>query len=319
MNIEKVIFNKNCVNQDAKKPKGATLPQEAKKAPEIQNSKGLEALGNYNKAAIQRFDPDERIIAYDGWLEGKNLREEMRERIFSRSAAILNDKNLQLKQLDPKDASTQLLPNSKYKNASKIIFNPKTSSREFMFQDLKDMPDLNGLRGKNPLFGKSISPIVNRVQTLMDSGIKNIIDLRSTGEITQKAMSVVEKSGIGYLNFPVEDRKWTKQSLDKITEFIDAVNKGDFYLGCANGQSRTDLACAINYCFNKNAKSVPDFYYGSNSSASISVKENIGQILNIIKKKNPDIVKAWGWSDCDEFLKESSKRLLNVVHALHVK
>ena len=120
---------------------------------------------------------------------------------------------------------------------------------------------------------------------------------------------------LNYVNFPIEDCHWTTSSLEDITRFLHATRSGDFYVGCANGQARTDLAVAINYILNPDSKTLPKLYFGSTSATRISIKENFNDILKVIDKK-PDIISDWGWNNYPEFKQEVTKRLEKLVLSL---
>ena len=83
------------------------------------------------------------------------------------------------------------------------------------------MPDLNGVRGKTPLAGKNAKGLKFRLSKIHDSGIETIIDLRSSGECSQKALDTISEAGMKYINIPVEDGNWSVESLDMIADYTD--------------------------------------------------------------------------------------------------
>lgn len=244
---------------------------------------------------------DDRVIAIDpSYIDA---REDIRTNIQMSSG--LSDEALQVVNLD-RNVESQLPYTSKYFHLGELRPNLRDGRKVFICENLKEMPDKNGVRGKTPLSGKN-NALKWRLSKIKDVGITTIIDLRAEGECSNRAKTLMSELGLKYLNFPVEDENWTEDSLYQITDYINAVNEGDFYVGCANGESRTDTAVAINYLFNPQAKNVPVFYFGNPSSTRVSAKQNVIKIINLISK-NSDIIYDWGWKDYSQFWDTYSKR-----------
>lgn len=256
----------------------------------------------------------DNTAAYDGWIEGNNVREEMRTRMLSDN--VLNDNNLQVKDIDKGlNGASQLEQTSKYKQLGVPVLNKRTNAYTYIFENLRDASDFNGLRGKNPLSGKNEKGLRFKLQKLQSYGIKTIVDFRAEGECTKVASKVMNDLNIKYVNFPIDDLNWDKNAVKNIGKFLKAVNEGDFFAGCANGQARTDLGMAINYLCNPSAKNVPTFYYNSSSSSRVSVTENLKQIIEILEK-DKDLVKDWGWSDYDSFVKSCGEKFVKLKQSL---
>lgn len=274
----------------------------------IINSAEDQVRGGANKDFI--YD-DDGIMGYDA--SGSSLRDEMRERILSQSS--LSDEHLVVQSLDDSQIP-QLNAGSRYYELGEPKLNNKTNKYIHLFENLKDMPDGDGLRGKTPLSGKK--GLKFKLTKMKNAGIKRVIDLRANGECSSAARTALADSGLEYINFPVEDGNWSVESLSSITKYINAIKSGDYYVGCANGQARTDLAVAINYILNPQAKNVPQLYYGTASSSRVSVKSNIIQILDLIKE-NPKVVSDWGWNNYEQFSLESGKKLQTLLNCLSNK
>ena len=244
---------------------------------------------------------------------GVQERMDLRTKIEMNSG--LADSDLVVKSMDTnKLGEPQLPPTSKYAQIGMPKPNKRDGSVVYLCENLKDAPDNNGLRGKTPLAGKP-KQFQWRMRKLKEAGIERVIDLRAEGECSPASRKFLTEIDVDYINFPVEDGNWSAASFPKMKEYIDAINAGDFYVGCANGQARTDLAIAINYLFNPKAKNLPQFYYGSTSSSRVSLKQNISQIIDLIKE-NPDTVKSLGWKDFDTFNTEFAPRFNNVLQSL---
>ncbi|MBQ4122337.1 hypothetical protein IJD44_01240 [bacterium] len=272
--------------------------------------------GKNKEQDIEDFDAvvldvcEDRIFGYD--TSTAHLRDEMRTSILSKFA--LNDEEYQVKNPPSEMDSAQLPHTSKYYELGTVKINKKDGSRFFIFDNLMQAPDNNGVRGKTPLSGDA-QKLKWRLKRAKEEGITRIIDLRSKGECSSRAKKVMEDYGIQYLNFPVEDEEWTKESLNDITAFIKMINAGDFYVGCANGEARTDIAVSINYVFNPEAKVRPELFFGTQSSSRVSVKKNLSMILALISE-NKEIIKDWGWDNYDDFSKSVNNRYSDLLFSI---
>lgn len=261
---------------------------------------------NLDDEMFRGVDSDVVFMGIDGAEEDQLIRDEIRERIYSRSK--LSDENYQYVSDDVRTITSQLDRDSRFRLLGEPVLNNRTNSYVFLFDNLKDMPDKTGIRGKTPLVGKNRKGLLFKLGKLKSSGINTVIDLRSAGECSSIVKDVLSFLNMKYVNFPVEDRAWTFKDLDCITKYINAINEENFYVGCANGQARTDLAVSINYILNPKAEVVPSLYYGSVSSSRVSVRDNIFQILSIVSE-NPEIVKDWGWNNYTQFEEIVSQRM----------
>ena len=141
--------------------------------------------------------------------------------------------------------------------------------------------------------------------------IDTIIDLRNREVCNKRTIDFVQNNCLNYYNFPVEEisnEAINRASIDKMSEFFDVINKGNFYIGCANGESRTDLAVGLNYVCNPNAQNVPRLRWLHTGNSDMSLNKNVKK-LNKYIQQNPDVVKQWGWKNYDEYKAESEKRL----------
>lgn len=253
---------------------------------------------------------DDRVLGFDA----SNVfdREDIRTHLLSRSS--LCDSDYIVKSIDPLDDGAQLPKDSKYYEIGVKKINQRDNREIYIFDNLKQAPDNNGVRGKTPLSG-NIKALRWKLKKAQEAGIERVIDLRADGECSSSARRLLDEMGIEYVNFPIDDEQWSLSSLNSITEYIKTINKGDFYVGCANGQARTDIAIAINYVFNPKAKNIPYLYYGSDSSTRVSVKRNLSMIFDLIKN-NKDIVIEWGWDNYMSFDTEFHRRFQCLIASL---
>ena len=85
--------------------------------------------------------------------------------------------------------------------------------------------------------------------TVIESGIRTIIELRKNDH-SDRLCQMCEKYGISYLEFPIDSHSVPNEVIaPKLREFFSAIDKGYFYIACAMGQHRTDLALSIYWMF----------------------------------------------------------------------
>lgn len=86
-------------------------------------------------------------------------------------------------------------------------------------------------------------------QTIIEAGIRTIIDLREDGIFT-RLKGRCEKYGAEYFYFPV-DKKATKikKMVELFPEFCKRIDAGHFYIACAMGLHRTDIALCCYWMF----------------------------------------------------------------------
>ena len=227
-------------------------------------------------------------------------------------ASRLSDENLQLNDID-NTVEEQLSPTSKYRKLGQKVLNKKTQQMVYIFENLRDTPDFNGLRAKNPLNGggSKIKYIESHLNKLKDAGITTIIDFRDPDCCSQKVLDLAKKMGFKYVLFTI-DSTWSTNELTQMTQYIKAVNKGNFIAGCANGQARTDLGMAINYVFNPQAKNTPEFYYGNiKRNSRVNIRDSITKIFKALEE-HPEFIKELGWPDVKTFETETMKRFSTI-------
>lgn len=85
--------------------------------------------------------------------------------------------------------------------------------------------------------------------TLMESGITQVIDLRA--DYTSDFYSeLCKRSGISYFKYPVlYSDEGIAQMAEAFPEFCSLIDKGRFYIACAMGLHRTDIALCAYWMF----------------------------------------------------------------------
>lgn len=85
--------------------------------------------------------------------------------------------------------------------------------------------------------------------TIAKAGIKTVIELRD-GDSSEKLRQLCEQFGMEYFHYPVDNRGGCVESmvelLPRLCEYID---KGNFYIACAMGLHRTDIALCTYWVF----------------------------------------------------------------------
>lgn len=255
----------------------------------------------------EEHDPEVHTFGDDGWgEEGANIREDIRTRIFMN--ACLEDNSLQVRDITIKPTEVK----TKYTAVVETLSQLKNKQGGAIYEYMIPTADGKGIRCKTVLAGRNKQGIEFKLRKLQENGIGTIIDLRAEGECSSPARKAIEKLGLNYVNFPVEDGNWTRESLTQLANYIKAVNTDNYCVGCANGQARTDLAIAINYIFNPKATEIPTLYYGTQSSSRVSIKENINQILSVISE-NPEIITELGYKNNEEFSKSVQSKFTKLI------
>jgi hypothetical protein len=110
--------------------------------------------------------------------------------------------------------------------------------------------------------GRTLSAPKKRwlLDKLRDAGVEIIIDLRA-GDHSDSFPLACEEAGLKYFHFPV-DRSRTSDAviIANLPEFIKVISRGGFYISCALGLHRTDIALSLYYLFNPMATEPPVLY-----------------------------------------------------------
>lgn len=84
---------------------------------------------------------------------------------------------------------------------------------------------------------------------IIESGIKTVIDLREDGIYT-RLKSQCEKYGVEYFYYPVDKKtKHVKEMVTLFPELCRKIDAGHFYISCAMGLHRTDIALCCYWMF----------------------------------------------------------------------
>ena len=112
-----------------------------------------------------------------------------------------------------------------------------------------DIPDIHPVYGG--VRGRTLSSVKQAYAwpIVKEAGIRTIIDLRADG-INSRLKDVSKEYGMEYYYYPV-DKKATlvEKMVDHFPEFCHHIDEGNFYIACAEGLHRTDIALCAYWVF----------------------------------------------------------------------
>lgn len=86
-------------------------------------------------------------------------------------------------------------------------------------------------------------------QTLVASGLNVVIDLRKD-YTAERYPELCRQYGVEYFHYPVDcDRDTIALMVERFPQFCDRIDNGDFYIACAMGLHRTDIALCTYWVF----------------------------------------------------------------------
>ena len=111
------------------------------------------------------------------------------------------------------------------------------------------IPDLaqvyGGFRGRT----LSSTRQLHAWKTMVESGINQVIDLRADYS-SDFYSELCERSGISYYKYPVAyEDVWIAKMVELFPEFCKLIDNGRFYIACAMGLHRTDIALCTYWVF----------------------------------------------------------------------
>ena len=92
------------------------------------------------------------------------------------------------------------------------------------------------------------------------AGISTIIDLRA-GDSSNSFNDACKDAGLDFLHFPIDKFRTPSALIIKnLPTFIRTIDAGGFYIACALGLHRTDIALSVYYLFNPEVCEPPVLY-----------------------------------------------------------
>lgn len=160
--------------------------------------------------------------------------------------------------------------------------------------------------------GESLSASRNYkfLPKIKENGINTVIDLR-TADYTEKFEKKCKKFGLNYLHIPI-DAKTTpaKDIIKNLPKLFKTIEDGNFYIACAQGRHRTDIALAMNYLFNPKTKEIPRMY-GHVKNGKMRYEDIFTRANSIMREITPEYKAKLGWTE--EFEQGFKQRKQNLV------
>lgn len=151
----------------------------------------------------------------DGWHVGKNAQNKIQRKVESHTSAL----------------SFIRKDNSLYE-----------ALKQYPIVDLAPVYD-RGVRGRT-LSGRGNLWLLDKVR---EAGVKVVIDLR-TDDSTDRYGRNVAEAGLEYYSVPVDSRNTdVHQLIASLPVLFELLDRGGFYMACAMGRHRTDIALALYY------------------------------------------------------------------------
>lgn len=84
---------------------------------------------------------------------------------------------------------------------------------------------------------------------IKEAGVHTIIDLRNDG-INNRMAGLCEEFGMEYFYYPVDNKaEMVDNMIELFPEFCKRIDRGGFYIACAMGLHRTDIALCCYWVF----------------------------------------------------------------------
>lgn len=220
----------------------------------------------------------------DGWHVGKNAQNKVK----------------------PKDDSDNKSP--EFVNKPNALYE---ALKRYPIVDLAPVYD-KGVRGRT-MSGRGSNWLLAKVRK---AGVKCIIDLR-TADHTDRYDRNVAEAGLEYHSLPIDSKNTgVHQIIASLPLLFELMDKGSFYIACAMGRHRTDIAIALYYVMHPSVPfdEVPEMKGHRNVEKKQFRCDDIAARLNsIIKAITPDELATLGLpADYEaEFLRRK-KRLFDV-------
>ena len=95
---------------------------------------------------------------------------------------------------------------------------------------------------------------------IKEYGVRTIIELRCDDH-SSRLSKLCEQHGLNYFEFPIDSRTISDEAIaEKLPDFFNIIDEGDFYIACAMGLHRTDIALSVYWMFHGADKGLPPPY-----------------------------------------------------------
>ena len=189
-----------------------------------------------------------------------------------------------------------------------------------LYESLKQYPIVDlvapvydkGVRGRT-MSGRGSNWLLAKVR---DAGVKVIIDLR-TADHTNRYNRNVAEAGLEYHSLPIDSKNTdVHQIIGSFPLLFELMDKGGFYIACAMGRHRTDIAIALYYVMHPSVPfdEVPEMRGLRNVQKKLFRCDDIAARLNsIIKAITPNELATLGLSpDYEAEFQRRKKNLFEI-------
>ena len=188
-----------------------------------------------------------------------------------------------------------------------------------LYEALKQYPIVDlapvynrGVRGRT-MSGCDNIWMLSRVR---DAGVKVVIDLRTHDYTTRYGRSV-EDAGLEYHSIPIDGRQTNVRNIIPMLPLLfELLDRGSFYIACAHGLHRTDIAIALYYVFHPSVPfgDVPEMRgYRDMDNKTFRCDDIAARLNSIIRAITPEELVALGLAeDYEVEFNKRKKHLLDV-------
>lgn len=164
------------------------------------------------------------------------------------------------------------------------------SLKQYPIVDLAPVYD-KGVRGRT-MSGRGSNWLLAKVR---DAGVEVIIDLRTADHTDRYDRSVAE-AGLEYHNLPIDSKNMNvHQIIDSLPQLFGLMDRGNFYMACAMGRHRTDIAIALYYVFHPSVpfEDVPEMR-GHRENGRFRCGDIAARLNSVMRNMTPEGLAALG-------------------------
>jgi len=134
------------------------------------------------------------------------------------------------------------------------------------------------------------------LKAVKNAGINNIIDLR-TADHTDNFESACAENGLRCYHIPIDKKNTPAEEIIKnLSLLMDIISQRNFYIACAQGLHRTDIALALNYMFNPKVQE-PPIMYGHIKNGIFRYDDIFCRTNNIYRNLTEEDKISLGWDE----------------------
>ena len=178
--------------------------------------------------------------------------------------------------------------------------------KQYPIVDLAPVYD-RGVRGRT-MSGRGNNWLLGKVK---DAGIKVIIDLR-TADYTDRYNHNVEEAGLEYHSIPIDSKATDAHQIIALLPLLfQLLDNGNFFMACAMGRHRTDIALALYYVFHPTIpyNEIPEMK-GHRKDGQFHCDDIAARLNSVMNTLDPETLSTLGLPDNYEHEFRCRKKLL---------